>query len=146
MYAMGYYSGIRSRKSCLMWQTEGVWGTVLSERQRQMPYDLTSTWNLNPNNQVLSSQIWRTDQWLPELRVWGDGQSVLHTWMLLRYQILKILIIIQRCNFYVWWLDPCGDYFSVYTNSKSLRCILQANMSVTLQLKKKDVYSFSIFR
>lgn len=45
----------------------------------------------------------------------------------------------------MWWLDPCGDYFAVYTNSKSLRCILQANMSITLQLKKKRMYIHSLY-
>ena len=48
----------------------------------------------------------------------------------------------------MWWLDPCGDYSVVYTNSKSLCHILEANiMSYAnyTSIKKKRMYIHSLY-
>ena len=50
-----------------------------SERERQIPYDITYMWNLKygTNESIYKieadSQIWRTDLWLPRGREEGMG-------------------------------------------------------------------------
>ena len=54
---------------------------ILSEeRERQIPYDITSIWNLiygtnAPIYRKTNSRTWRTDLWLPRGRKW-DGLGV----------------------------------------------------------------------
>ena len=64
-------------KSCNICQygwTLRVLCFVKSVRQKQILYELSYTWNLKINQS--SSQIQRTDQWLPKMREWGkDGRN-----------------------------------------------------------------------
>ena len=52
-----------------------------SEKERQIPYDITYMWNLKyDTNEIIyetetESQIYRTNLWLPKERELGDGRT-----------------------------------------------------------------------
>ena len=52
-----------------------------SERERQIPYDITYMWNLKyDTNEIIyetetESQIYRTNLWLPKRRELGEGRT-----------------------------------------------------------------------
>ena len=52
---------------------------IKSERERQIPYDITYRWNIKYGTNELNyrietgSQMWRTDLWLPRGREEGVG-------------------------------------------------------------------------
>ena len=89
---MEYYSAIKNNKiipSAATWmEPETLILSEMSERERQIPYNITYIWNvIHGTNEPIyrketNSQTWRTDLWLPRGRgrreewggrgVWGE--------------------------------------------------------------------------
>ena len=68
---MEYYSAIKEWNLAICDNMDGPWGQYAKwnnlNRERQTPYDLTYMWNLK-QKQKLSSNVQRTDWWLPEVQ------------------------------------------------------------------------------
>ena len=85
MYTMEYYSDIRKNKIMPLtarWMEREtlILSGVKSERDRQIPYDITYIWNLiystnEPFHRKKISWTWRTDSLLPRGREW-DGLEI----------------------------------------------------------------------
>ena len=59
IYTTDYYSGIRKKKSCHLWQ-HGHWGHyATSVREKQILYDLPCMWNLKKNHILQVKQWWK---------------------------------------------------------------------------------------
>ena len=81
MYTMEYYSAIKKNKimpfAATGMQLEIIILRSKSERERQIPYDITYMWNLKYGTSEpiykIDSPTWRTDFWLPRGR--GVGRE-----------------------------------------------------------------------
>ena len=70
---MEYCSDIKKNEimpSAATWMDPEIIILSKSDRERQIPYDLTYMWNLKQNKKTLSLQ--RTDWWFPGV---GDGRN-----------------------------------------------------------------------